>query len=336
MGRKLGPLQGYPIPDPVVVEDLGEFIVNIGRSGFIEDDTTIAFNESTYVFTLTMTGLHWSYYRDGDICTITESKEVTIPGTPPTANSYYIYIDSNDGVLLCSTTPWDLSGTKVPVAIIIFNNTLTPKYFLLDERHTCKIDKRMHRYLHFSHGTQVITLPTLSDYVVPVAAPSSDDDNTFAISASEIADEDLFHTITALTDPSGSGTDYTILYRTDATTYLWVQSPVPFRYTTSGYIQYDNSGTMTEGSGSNYYNTYLMATTFGYIIIHGRAEFASLALAQVETPDLFIFTGFQSEEGVIVYQLTWVTNSSYTTKGKCKLASAPKYIFTPVTSGKAK
>ena len=49
---------------------------------------------------------------------------------------WHIYIDATDGTLTASLTDWTLLDSKVPVASLQFNNALTPKYWLADERHT--------------------------------------------------------------------------------------------------------------------------------------------------------------------------------------------------------
>ena len=326
-----GPIRGYDN------SDLENFVSDIDRFGFVDrSQTTISFDSDTYVFTLARTGTYFEYYILGQLCVITTDKTLQLPGSPPDAATYHIYINTLDGTLSYSLSDWDLTENYTLVAIIIFNSTLIPKYILLDERHTCKIDRSMHRYLHFSRGTQVITPGTLSDYSVPVAGPSGNDDNTFSITSCVIADEDIFHTLDSITDPDGDTLVYPIVYRTSSTEWSWVLSEVPFRYTAAGYIQWDNVGTMTQGSSANYYNTYLLAATNGYIIISGRGEFASLATAQAENFSLFDMTGFEIEEAIAIYQFTWLTNNAYSTRGKCKLAATPANILISITSGKVK
>jgi hypothetical protein len=315
------------------VDIAGNKFYDLGIYGFTNStSTSISFNDSTYTFTLTDTGSGWSYYRNGVKNTITGNKTVVFSGSPPTANTYYVFIDDNIGTLSYSTTPWTLNSSKVFVAVVIWNNTNTPKYQLADERHKSLWPRYIHRYLHQTRGTALVSGGVPGDYATPAGSPSSDDDNTFSITETQIADEDIDHTLAALTDPSGSGTDYTLFYRTGASTWTWESSGVPFKYTTDGYLQYDSSGTMTQGSSSNYYNWYLLYTNISgaarYIIVPGRGEFTSASAAYGEAYSTFDWSGFPIQECIIAYQLTFYANTAYTVKGKCKLARAPQRIIT--------
>lgn len=308
------------------------------RYGFMgTPETSIAFDDTTYTFTLTSLGATWSYFRGGELYTISGSKTVTIPGTPPTAGRYFIYIDSTDGTLIVSTSAWTLLDTKVPVALIYWNNALAPKYHMADERHTCLIDRRMHWREHVTEGTRFVSGGALSGYTVTPVSPV-DTDNTFGIDGSVISDEDIVHSLAALSDPPGDTYAYITFYRSSGS-FLWVQTQVPYDYGAGSYIKWDNAGTMTDGTASNYYNTYLLYTHLNgegrYLIVHGRDEFSSLVLAQAESPLTFDWTGFNVAESVIGWQFTWATNASYGTKGKCRLAAAPKQINISATSSVA-
>lgn len=290
-------------------------------------ETSLAFNDTTFVFTLGVTGTTFSYYRSGIKHTITGAKTVTLPGTPPTATKYYIYIDSTDGTLIQSTTPWNLADTKVMVASITFNNALTPKYILCDERHPCDITRGYHRSHHFTEGTQLSVIPTIT-----TLTPSSDNlvSKRPTLSLGAVFDETLYIANAALT-PTGSpytATDYAILYRTAASTWAWKKSSMPFSYNAgTGFIQYDLNGTLTDGSGgaggnARWFNSYLVQTDavndgLGYCWIAGRGSFTSLALAQAEDPATFAMTGFPILEYGISMQLTWAINETYTSAGKC-------------------
>jgi len=309
------------------------FAADIKRDGFVDrSESTLSFNATTFTLTLTDAGSGWSYYRDGVKYTMSGNKTKALTGSPPSTDTYYFYIDDALGTITYSTTPWTFTSSKVFVAILLWDNSLTPKYHLIDERHTCLIDRKLHEYLHETRGTQLESLGTVADYVIPVAAPSGDDDNTFSVGESVIYDEDISHTIAALSDPDGATPAYNVFYRTAATTWVWEYANVPFDFTASGYINYDNAGTMTQGTSGKWYNSYLLVTPFGFAIIPGRDQFDSLAEAQAEDPATFTFTGFEISESVIVKQFTWKTLSSYTTLGKCKLAAEPETMSTSVTS----
>jgi hypothetical protein len=311
--------------DTITGSDLAaDYLLN----GFVLlSETSLSFNDTTYV--LTLAGTTWSYYRQGIKHTINGNKTATLSGTPPTANKYYIYLDSTDGTLTASVNPWTLAevDTKVPVAFVQFNDTLTPKYLLGDERHPI-IPRNEHRHEHFTGGTKLITRTAITTLSV-------DQDNAVnkrpTLSAGEISDEHLFIVQNALT-PAGSpytATDYAIAYRTAASTWAWMKSAMPFKYNgAAATIQYDNgSGTMTDGAGGTggnrrWYNWYLCQTDiandgFQYVFFPGRGSFTTLALAQAEDVSAFTMTGFPLAEFVIAYRLTFAIDATYSSAGKC-------------------
>jgi len=305
--------------------------------GFLnQTETTLAFNDTTYTFTLGDAGAGWSYYREGIKYTISGDKTTTLSGSPPTAGTYYIYIDATDGTLTNSTSPWTLADTKVPVAIVEWNDSNTPKYILAEERHTARMPRWVHSYLHFTRGTVLESGGAVADYVVD---GSTDDDNTFSITETKVWDEDIQNTCSALADGDGTTNTYHVAFRTAADTWSWEVSPVPYRYTAAGYIQYDSSGTMTQGAASKYYNTYLLATNYAgaarFTVIHGQGEYSSLAAAQAERFSDLTLTGFPAAEAIALWQFTWSTSNSYSTKGKCRLEEEPVKVATSITAATA-
>jgi hypothetical protein len=315
-----------------------ELAVDINRYGFLnQTETTISF-DGTSVFTLGSVGVSWSYYRAGIKNTITGNKTIdltTIDATLVDGATYFIYIDGTEGTLVASrVSPWTLNDTKVPVATIVWNNTLTPKYQLADERHSCLIDRRDHYYQHFTIGARVKSVGALGGtYTV---GTDTDAAKTFSIAESVFLDEDIIVTCDSLTEPNGNNADYVVMYRTSASTWAWKASAMPFVYNTStNWIQWDNGGTLTDatgGSGSNtrWVNSYLLLTNYNgaarFVFIPSQAIFTSLATAQAENPAAFTFTGLPIVETAICYRLTWTTITS-TSKGKCRLAATPQRVF---------
>lgn len=290
--------------------------VDINRCGFLDEfQTAISFNDSTYVFTLS--GLtEWSYYRAGIKYTITGNKTITLPSTTGT---YYITINSTDGTLQYSTSVWTLRDATLPVSVVRLNINNTPKYHLSDERHTVLIDRRLHLYLHQTMGTKFIEGGVLTG---PTLNTATDAGTTFGITQTTIADEDLYRDLSELVRPSGTTLAYNIYYRISPTEWTWSPSEVPFLYSPT-YIYWDNNGSMTTGTSSSFYNTYLLYTnqnlTARYSIVHGRGQYGSLAAAQGESPITFDWSGLPIEESVIAYQFTWATSNAYNNKGKCRL-----------------
>lgn len=317
-----------------------ELGIDIGRYGFLnQTETTLSFDDTTNTLTLADAGAGWSYYRAGIKYLISGNKTVQLAGSyPAAANTYYVYIDGTTGALVASTTAWTLLDTKVPVAIINWNNSSTPKYHLQDERHTILIDRRYHYVEHFTEGTKHVSGGLPSGYTVVSDVNAN---KTFAISEAIISDEDYRHVLSALTQPNGTNTDYTVWYRTAAATWAWKKSNMPFVYNvgnTNDRVQWDNAGTMTDSTGGvggsqRWLNSYLLYTTIEgvgrWLIVPGRGIYTSQALAQAEDPKLFDWSGVGIAEAVIAYQLTWRTQS-YTSQGQCVLAVAPKLIMAAI------
>ena len=305
---------------------------DIKRQGVVDRaETTFSFN-GTNTFTLTPTGTTWSYYRAGLKYTITGAKTVVIPGSPIASGIWFIYIDDTIGTLTASQTPWTLQDTKVPIATINFNNSLTPKFWTSDERHSSLIDGYMQYYLHNVDGARSLTTPSLTGYTVNTDTNVA---KTFAISACTLVDQDIVHSLASLPDPNGTATDYVVWYRTGPSTWAWKLSNMPFLYNTAtDWIQYDNNGTPTDLTGgagalTRWTNSYLLLTNKSgasrFAIIAGRGVFTSLESAKAESISTFTWDGFPIAESVIVYQLTWSTVTS-TSQGKCRLASEPTLV----------
>jgi hypothetical protein len=290
---------------------------------------TLSFSDTTFLVTLTDPTGGWKYDRNGVRCNITGNKSVRLVADPggnpaPAAGEYFIYIDATDGTLTSSTASWTLEDTKVPCAIVYWNDTLTPKYHLANELHTSAIPRRFHWEHHFADGSEILSGGNISGYVINDAAPAGDTDNTFGIDATVFADEDLKVTLAALTDPNGTDLAYTTITRNSTTTYVWGSSAVPFTYTNAGYINYNTGGTSTQGTTGKFYTSYLLLTNFAgvgrYMVLSGRTEFATYAEACTEDVGLFNWDGFPIAECIIGYRLVWATGSTYTTKGKVRLA----------------
>jgi hypothetical protein len=275
---------------------------SVNRYGFLDNtETAISFDGTTF----TLAGTTWRYVRSGVLCTITGNKTVAVPATK---GSYNICIDSITGALSCYAAPL-LFDDKVPVSMILVDASITPAYWISDERHSCFVDRAWHRTHHYSDGTEYVSGGLVADCVVSGIA---DTQKCFSVSEAVITDEELFHTLPALPLPNGLVTNYVIYYRTGASTWTWELSDMPFRYTPSGFIQYDDGATwMKQGTDGKYYNTYLLYTNLNgygrYVIVHGRGEFDSEIQAGMEDYRRFVFDGFGIDEYVMAYQFTWKT-----------------------------
>ncbi|MEI7726934.1 MAG: hypothetical protein WCK09_17625 [Bacteroidota bacterium] len=305
------------------------------RMGWVNNDSSsMSFNAADSTLTLTKIG-PLRYIRKGVICNVVASQTKKITGNVAGKSKSYFFMNTTGGILQESQVPWTLEDTKVPFASVDWDKSSYGKYLLHDERHTCLIDREMHYYLHATIGSRYVSGGVLAGYsILPGTATSAA--NTFSISQTKIADEDLDHTLAALTDPTAPDHAYLKYYRTSAIAYKWDTTGVPYPYSAT-YIQYDNAGTMTTGQNNRFYNSYLCFSNIAgigrYLIIPGRGEFTTGALANAEDPKTFDWTGFEPSEVVIMYRLTWSSGSTFTgALGRVKLNNAPQLINQSISS----
>lgn len=311
--------------------------IDTEMKGFLDQiETYTRFDSTTNVFTLAANGAPWSYWDAGERFTISGNSTVIVPGGNPLPNgTYYVTIQNNGtGALTASSTVWDLSDpATLSVASIKFNNTCNPKYFLAEERHTVLMDSRTHRYLHFTRGTQAQQFGLLSGYTVNGTTNAN---NTCNVSATILNDEDIILTIPAKTAITGNANNYFVFHRYAANSWAWIQSDLPYKYTSGGFIEYDSSATMTQAANNKYVNTYLLFTNLdqgaGFTFIPGRSTYDDLTSAQAEDAVAFDMTGFGVLEQVVAYQFNWKTDSTLSTNGKCQLADTPRRIGTAIAS----
>ncbi len=204
-------------------------------TGFAErTSSTISFNNGTRVFTISPASGSYTYYYKNSRVEKSGSDTLTIPNTSGQLN--FIYFDSA-GTLQQSVSAWDLS-IHVPVATVYWNGS---EGVIGEERHGIGMDYSTHEYLHNTIGTR---------YASGLAGTFTN--TTFSISAGSFYDEDLkFDTSTQTTAH--------VLYRSGGSfTYTTAQSQ--YWYSSGGSIQYDNAGTVTAVTGTNYVAYWIFAT----------------------------------------------------------------------------
>jgi hypothetical protein len=293
-------------------------------------ETSISFDDSTYVFTLTDAGSGWTYYRSGVRNTVSGNKTTTLAGSPPTADKYYIYIDAADGTLSNSTTAWTLADNKVPVATVEWDNTATPKYKLADERHTTAWNRTEHAHDHLTIGATLQTRGAISGYTLE---DDTDSSIQYDLAQSIIWDEDLKSTIAGIT---GGSDNYHIIYRTGASSWSWKESTMPYSYNSEagGGIDYDTGTGMAEVTNNDRVNTYIIATNetglSRYSILHGGI-YETLTQAQSENFEDLDRSGLDLSEAVAIWKITWRANGGYSSTGKCFMEAEPEAIGVNLT-----
>ncbi len=290
---------------------------------------TLSWDEGTWTISLVYAG-SWSYYRNSVKYTVTGNKSVMLPGTPPAPGMWWVKISGNDGALSASQTPWTLGPTDNDVAVcsIEVNDTLTPKAFVYSELHPADMNRGTHRYEHITTGPKLVAGGIVSDYTLQGNTTAS---NTFSVSEAYYMDETLGITVPALVDDNGATAKYIVRHRLSGA-FTWAQSLVPYLYTTDGFINWDNNGTLTEAVSGRYINTFLLATQSGWQIITGQASHTTLVLAQAENFQNLSLTGLQLADYIVVARFTWRTGN-YAPLGECRLEAFTKVTTSSITVG---
>ena len=304
---------------------------------------TLSWDEGTWTLTLIQAG-SWSYYRNSIKYTVSGNKSVTLPYTPavldppaaevpPTAGMWWVKISGNDGALSVSQAPWTLGPTDsdVPVCSIEVGATLTPKSLgPYTELHPADMNRGTHRYEHITTGPKLVS----GGVVDPTSYTLSGNTtaaNTFSVSEAYYMDETLGVTVPALVDDNGATAKYLVRNRLSGA-FTWAQSLVPYRYTTNGYINWDNNGTLTEAASGRYINTFLLATQAGWQLITGQASHSSSTLALAENFQNLSLTGLQLADYIVVGRFTWRTGN-YGGLGLCRLEAFTKVSVSSITVG---
>jgi len=224
------------------------------------------------------------------------------------------------------------------VAIVTFNNALTPKYIFADERHPCDIDRKQHFYDHKTRGTQYSSGGALTGYTLNTSTAVG---NTFGIDIANIFDENLYFTLNPLVDTNGTTANYLIAYRPAIGSWNWTFSDMPFQYTPQGgtapytYLQYDLNGVMTASINNRWVNYYVVMTNgrdgteavnntstspSRFMLVPGRGSYSTNALAYAEDFSTFAITSFPASEVTAVWKITYNTSGvANTVKGRCRI-----------------
>ncbi len=244
---------------------------------------------------------------------------------------WWVRIAANDGTLSASQTPWTLgpADSDVMVCSVEIDDTKTPKSLVYSEMHLADMNRGMHRYEHLTTGPKLVSGGVVSGYTL---AGNTTAANTFGVSEAYYLDETFGLTVPELVDDNGATAQYLIRSRLSGA-FTWALSLVPYLYTASGYINWDNAGTLTEAASGRYVNTYLLATQAGWQIVTGQASHASLANAQAETFQSLNLTGFQLADYIAVAQCTWRTGTAYAALGKCRLEAFSRIVVSSITVG---
>ena len=252
-----------------------------------------------------------------------------------TTGQWFCYYAAG-GALTVSSTPWDLLNTA-PAALVYYttsNNGGGPSSVLFYELHAG--DKGMspatHKNLHTTRGTQLLSGVAISGYTLNASGLAN---TSYAVSSGSIADEDIVYATSA--QPQGGVNTYRIFWLTGSSvspTWNWTDAASGGIFTNGTDVYYNQltggNWQLTADTAQNTYVNYwiLATTTYGYpqiVVIMGQTTYPTLVAAQTATfSSEIINLGLLTQEGVIVYQMTYHRNNTYGTPGNIQLASVAR------------
>lgn len=278
--------------------------------------STLSYNSGSRTITVTPASSYWKYYFEGigyDVSTTINQTHASTTGM------HFLYYNSSNTITV-SASPWSIL-TDVLIATVYYNSSLG-EGVLLDERHSYARNRYAHLEFHELVGAYKVSGFGISGYVAQPASPT-DADNTFALTSGVIADEDIRHSLSELSD----GGPYKVFYKTGTDgTWTWESNSVPYTWDT--YIEYNeytgSTWQLTDVPVNDYVNLWVgkigaVNGSYQTAIIVDQDVHANLTEAQDQKLGDMNFTGFPIPEFVVIYKITMNTGAAYSTTGKCRI-----------------
>lgn len=285
-------------------------------------NSTLTFNKTTRTLTLTPVGTCIVWYR-GKKLTISSNLTFTFSNT---AFNSYIKLDPVTVTLVSSTT-LDVQGGDIPVAYIYWDPANSKAVVCGDERHAASRDTQWH---HSKHSEAGAVWKSGGELTYSINNPSV---VTIGLSSPLIlADEDIEHSITHNSSPSGyyqqimsgtaqipvvylNGTDYAQLTES---TLPWLAGTNTARYNPiSGAI-----GSLADAGEGKYISYWIVATNDMDLPIKafmGRQSHSTIMAAMEETVEEY---GLPFVEFAPLYQVILQTSATFTANAsRVKLVS---------------
>lgn len=268
-------------------------------------DSTMVYTPATRTLVLTQAGGVIFYFN---------GKKITGPASislqhSATEASYFFLFDDTSGTLKVQTSPWDLE-VQAPVCYVYWDGT---KGIAWEERHGHMRNLPLHKYLHTTQGTKLVSGMAISGYSLEDG--TADTKVQWATTTGTLADEDISVAASAVL----AGGPYVLFYRDTASQSWTFASPsVPYKFGTMA--QYDNAGVLTDLVSGQYVNYWVYgATTLvapNVFSIIGQAVHGTLDSALAETLAGLNLTNLPIQECVPIHKVTFKCDNAYATSGK--------------------
>lgn len=172
-------------------------------NGFLynQSDSTISFEKTTRLFTISPTGNHFIYLEDG-IKYYSEEKTITISDDE---GIHVIYFDGESLTEFINPNAGEFDTiirSKSLVSIIEWNTTTNEDIYFGEERHGSQLDPVAHSYHHFADGLRYLTGLGLTDMLVDEDG-SLDTHAQFGIESGDVSDEDIYQAVSTVVSNAG-------------------------------------------------------------------------------------------------------------------------------------
>ena len=291
-------------------------------------ESSISFNNSTRVFSISPVAASFSIYTRGVKRTISETRTVTLPAT---TGLYYIYFDT-DGILQYKTDFFNFE-TDCMTAYIYWNQSESKAVFFADERHGIVLDWQTHEYLHRTRGASFASGFAATNYILN-GDGSSNNHAHIDLSGGTFFDEDLQVDIIHSLTPSPNTWEQILqtparipmMYHTGA--YTWnIDTPTEYplkRGTTLPIYNQLNGGSWTtsEIQNNKFGVTFILATNnlnYPIIGILGQASYDTIAQAQAVDYNELSLQNLPVFELRPLYRVIYACKNTYTNEPKAAI-----------------
>jgi hypothetical protein len=283
--------------------------------------STIAFNNSTREFTISVTSGYSRYYVfiQGKLFTKTISQSVTLPNT---TGSYYIYFDETGDLVYSSNFDLEIIYKYAIVSIIYWNSDQNKAIYFGDERHGCTMDGHTHARIHQVDGAVYINGGALTGFTID-GNGSSNTHTQFAISSGQIRDEDILHTLGS----KSSTTTIPVLYRVGTEWRSVENANQKFHYNTRAYYNSVSSGnySLTEVANNKFCLYHIVATNDKdnpYFSVMGLNQYDVKSTAREGAlTEISQYAGLPFVEFVFIGTIIFETRDAFSNTGKSIIVS---------------
>lgn len=305
-----------------------------GNSGVLDrTQSTITFNDSTRVFSMTPVSGSFTLFYNAVISVYYSAQTVTIPNT---TGLHFVYFDSASKTLTTTSTfTQSLITDHVLVALLYYRADIGKHIYFADERHGVIMDKATHLHLHLTYGAQYVNGLGLTN-INADASGNLDSSSQFGVEAGNVRDEDLQHYISDNPFQTISTTAHIpIMYRLGADTNWFRTTATAFPLIGVSDASYANTNglpacnyksgsnwVLQEVSNNNYFLVHILATNdieYPIVGIVGN-QYSTVTNARSNAiTEFYTLSGLPFSELVLIGTVIFQTSTAYSSTNKTRI-----------------